>query len=122
MSFAIFVDGSSNLPKSKLDGIEMLPCSYTIDDVPQQYTGDLDSFNAHEYYTSMKEGKKIKTTLVNTHTILTYLRPVLQTGRDAVYISMSSGISGTYQAAKIAAEELMEDFPDRLVHIVDSRG
>lgn len=122
MSFEIFTDGSSNLPKSKLEGICMLPCSYTIDDVPQQYTGDLDSFHAHEYYTSLREGRKVKTTLVNTHTFLTYLRPALEAGKDAIYISMSSGISGTYQAAKIAAEELMEDFPDRFVHIVDSKG
>ncbi len=122
MSFAIFVDGSSNLPARFLEGLELLPCSFTIDDVPQQYNGDLDSFHAHEYYESLKAGKKIKTTLVNTHTIQTNMAPVLADGRDAIYICMSSGISGTYQAAKIAAEDLMEEYPDRFVHIVDSRG
>lgn len=122
MSFAIFVDGSANLPARFLEGLELLPCSFTIDDVPQQYNGDLDSFDAHEYYESLKAGRKIKTTLVNTHTIMTHMTPVLADGRDAVYICMSSGISGTYQAAKIAAEDLMEEYPDRFVHIVDSRG
>lgn len=122
MSFAIFVDGSANLPARFLEGLELLPCSFTIDDVPQQYNGDLDSFDAREYYESLKAGRKIKTTLVNTHTIMTHMTPVLADGRDAVYICMSSGISGTYQAAKIAAEDLMEEYPDRFVHIVDSRG
>lgn len=122
MSFAIFVDGSANLPARFLEGLELLPCSFTIDDAPQQYNGDLDSFDAHEYYESLKAGRKIKTTLVNTHTIMTHMTPVLAEGRDAVYICMSSGISGTYQAAKIAAEDLMEEYPDRFVHIVDSHG
>lgn len=122
MSFAIFTDGSSNLPKAKLEGIELLPCSITIDDVPQQYAGDLDSFDAHTYYESLKAGRKIKTTLVNTHTFLTHMRTALEKGLDAVYICMSSGISGTYQAAMAAAEELTEEFPERYVHIVDSRG
>ena len=49
-------------------------------------------------------------------------RPVLERGEDVVYFSMSSGISGTYQAAVMAKEELEEEFPDRFVHIVDSRG
>ena len=37
-------------------------------------------------------------------------------------MGMSSGISGTYNAAKMAAEELMEEFPGRKVYAVDSRG
>jgi len=122
MSYEIFVDGSSNLPKDKLDGIHMISCDYTVDDIPQTYDGDLDSFDAHAYYESLLAGRIIKTTLINTHTFLTHLRPVLEAGKDAIYVSMSSGISGTCHAAKIAAEELMEEFSDRFVHIVDSRG
>ena len=33
MSFAVFVDGSANLPKQMLDGIQLLPCDYTVDGV-----------------------------------------------------------------------------------------
>ena len=48
--------------------------------------------------------------------------PVLAQGQDVIYICMSSGISGTYGAALAAASELMEEYPDRFVHIVDSHG
>lgn len=124
MSFTIFVDGSSNLPGEILSrlNISILPCSYTINDQPSTYNGNLDSFDAHEYYEMLRQGGTVKTSLLNTQLFLDHFRPELEAGRDVVYFSMSSGISGTFQAGRIAAEELAEDFPDRTVRIVDSLG
>lgn len=122
MSFVVFTDGSANMPASKLDGITLLPCTYTVEGVQKEYLGDVDSFDAHAYYEQLRNGCKITTSLLNTHLFLEHFRKVLEQGRDVVYIAMSSGISGTYQAAVMAKEELEEEFPDRFVHIVDSRG
>lgn len=122
MSFKVYTDGSANLPNSLLEGIDLLPCSYTVDGKPKVYKGDVDDFDYHTYYEGLKNGRKIRTSLLNTQLFLTHFTPVLEQGHDVIYCSMSSGISGTYGAALIAAEELMERFPDRFVHIVDSRG
>ena len=122
MSFAVFTDGTANLPKKLLDGITLLPCTYTINGEPATYAGDVDSFDSHKFYTGLKNGDVIKTSLLNTHLFLTYFTPLLEAGTDVMYLSMSSGISGTYNAAVAAAKELMEEFPDRFVHIVDSMG
>ena len=122
MSFVVFADGSANLPASKLEGITLLPCSYTVEGVQKEYLGDVDRFDAHAYYEKLRNGCKITTSLLNTHLFLTHFRSVLEQGKDAVYISMASGISGTYHAALMAKEELEEEFPDRFIHIVDSRG
>lgn len=122
MSFVVFADGSANLPASKLEGITLLPCTYTVEGVQREYLGDVDSFDDHAYYDQLKNGCKITTSLLNTHLFLAHFRSVLEQGQDAVYIAMSSGISGTYQAAVLAKQELEEEFPDRFVHIVDSRG
>lgn len=124
MSFSIFVDGSSNLPGEilrKLD-ISILPCSYSMNGVPSTYDGCLDTFDSHEYYEMLRQGGKVQTSLLNTQLFLDSFRPVLERREDVVYFSMSSGISGTYQAAKIAAEELMETYPERTVRVVDSLG
>ena len=59
---------------------------------------------------------------MNAQVFLTHFTPVLESGQDIIYISMSSGISGTYNVAVNAAEELMEKYPERFVHIVDSQG
>lgn len=124
MSFEIFVDGSSNLPdglREKL-GISILPCSYTINEQPSTYNGNLDSFQAHEYYEMLRSGGVVKTSLLNTQLFVEHFSPALQAGRDVLYFGMSSGISGTIQAGRIAADELMEIYPERTVRIVDSLG
>ena len=122
MSFATFTDGSANLPGSMLDGITLLPCDYTVDGVPEKYLGDLDSFDGKRYYDMLREGKTVKTTLLNTALFTAHFRPVLRRGEDIICVCMSSNISGTYNAARIAAEELSEEFPERFIHIVDSKG
>lgn len=121
-SFAVFADVTANLPKSLLNGIRLLPLELTVDGKPSCYTGDLDQFDAHRYYESLRQGKLVQTSLVNTHTFLEAFEHVLLAGMDLIYISMSSAISGTCQAAEIAAEELRETYPDRFIHIVDSLG
>ena len=124
MSFSIFVDGSSNLPKSLLEplDIQVLPCSYNLNGTPGVYNGDVDSFDFHAYYEMLRSGGRMQTTLLNTHLFITHFTPELEAGRDVIYVCMSSGISGTVQAARLAAEELTAEFPERTVRIVDSLG
>ena len=122
MSFAVFADGSANLPAQMLDGIRLLPCEYMVDGKTVTYWGDVDHFDGHAFYEGLRNGTKVTTSLLNTQVFLTHLSPVMESGQDVIYVSMSSGISGTYNAAVIAAEELMEKYPGRFVHIVDSHG
>ena len=122
MGFAVFADGTANLPKEMLDGITLLPCDYTVDGVPYTYLGNVDDFDGHTYYEGLRNGKVVRTSLLNTQLFLSHFTPVLEKGLDVIYIAMSSGISGTYNAARIAAQELMEQYRGRFVHIVDSHG
>ena len=122
MSFAVFADGSANLPNQMLEGITLLPCEYTLNGEPKVYWGDVDHFNGHDYYEGLKKGVKVGTSLLNAQIFYTHFTPVLESGQDIIYVSMSSGISGTYNVAVNAAEELMEQYPGRFIHIVDSKG
>ena len=122
MAFAVFTDGSANLPKSMLEGISLLPNTYTVDGEVQTYWGDVDSFDGHAYYEGLRQGRKVQTSLLNTQLFLSRFAPTLTQGTDVIYIAMASGISGTYNAARLAAEELMELYSGRFVHIVDSLG
>ena len=124
MSYTIFTDGCSNLPGTLLSGLEIrvLPCEYILDGVPGTFSGDIDAFDSHGYYEKLRGGSVMKTSLLNTHLFLTHFRPELEKGLDVIYVGMSSGISGTIQAARIAADELLEEFPDRTVRVIDSLG
>ena len=70
MSFEVFADGSANLPKDMLEGISLLPCEYTVDGEPHTYWGDVDSFDGHAYYESLRNGRKIGTSLLNAQVFL----------------------------------------------------
>ena len=124
MSFVVFTDGCSNLPGSVLQRrqIRTLPFTYTINDQQIVYNGDIDTFDAHAHYELLRAGELIRTSLANTQQFMDHFRPVLEAGNDVIYIGMSSGISGTYQASSIAAAELCEEFPERRVRTVDSLG
>ena len=124
MSFVVFTDGCSNLPGSVLKGrqIRTLPFTYTINDQQVVYNGDIDTFDAHAHYELLRAGELIQTSLANTQQFIDHFRPVLEEGHDVIYIGMSSGISGTYQASTIAAAELNEEYPQRRVRTVDSLG
>ena len=124
MSYTVFTDGCSNLPGRLLKelSIRVLPCSYVMDDVPGTYLGDIDAFDTHAYYDKLRSGSVMKTSLLNSQLFMDHFRPELEQGLDVVYVGMSSGISGTIQAARIAAEELEEEFPGRTVRVVDSLG
>ena len=124
MSYAVYTDGCSNLPGRLLQELEIrvLPCSYVMDGEPGTYLGDIDAFDTHAYYEKLRAGSVMKTSLLNSQLFVDHFRPCLEAGLDVVYVGMSSGISGAIQAAKIAAEELMEEFPDRTVRVVDSLG
>ncbi len=124
MNYAVFTDGASNLPGKYLQSFEIrpLPCSYEMDGQPGIYTGDIDAFDAKAYYDKLRAGSRLKTSLLNSHLFQEQFRPALEQGLDVVYVGMSSGISGTIQAARMAKEELEEEFPERYVHVVDSLG
>ena len=122
MTFTVFADGTANLPGNLLEGIHLLPSEYTINGTPVTYLGDIEQFDVHEYYELLRNGASAKTSLLNTGLFLTSFEPELKEGHDVIYIAMSSGISGTYNAAVTAAQQLKESYPDRIVHIVDSHG
>ena len=55
MAFAVFTDGTANLPGSLLEGITLLPSEYTVDGEPRTYTGDIEHFDPKAYYDSLRQ-------------------------------------------------------------------
>ena len=124
MSFTIFVDSGSNLPQRKLSEFSLQVISF-----PLEINGQLmespkypDGFDGHQYYAGLKAGMEVHTSLINTDTFLRHFRPELEAGRDVMYVGISSGITGTIQSAHIAADLLAEEFPQRQIRIIDSKG
>lgn len=73
-------------------------------------------------YEEMDKGAKTSTSQVTSEEYVKNFTPLLEEGYDIVHITLSSGLSGTYQSALIAKKELEEKFADRKIYIIDSLG
>lgn len=94
---------------------------YTLDGVP--YADDLGKTLPYkEFYDRIRSGQTGVTSLINTADYADYFTPFLEAGKDVLHVTLSSGLSSTFQSALAAAELLKEKFPDRKLLIVDSRG
>ena len=123
MSFIVITDTSANLPTELLKErqIPVIPVHYLIDGKAYTCT-DTDSFDAEEFYGRMRNGLKVTTTQVTPQDYIDFCEPYLQQGQDVVLLCMASGISGSYNSACIAADQLMEQYPDRRVRAVDTKS
>ena len=87
------------------------------------YPDDLgQSVPFQEFYARMAAGEETKTSQVNVDEFLAYFEGFLKEGKDVLHVSLSSGLSGSVNSARIAAEELAEKYPDNKVLVVDSLG
>ena len=125
--YEVFVDSAANIPAVdvKKYGINVV---YFVNIVNGKsmvnFNPDLSLEEERklgkEFYDAIRAGAEIKTSLVNTGDFVDAFEPVLKEGKDIIYFSLSKNISGTYNAALIASEDLAETYPKRKVLLVDS--
>ena len=114
---------TADLSKEHFDrrGIHYVCFHYMLNDV--SYPDDLGQSIAFEdFYRMMTEGADTKTSQVNVAEFIDYFTPFLKEGRDILHVSLSSGLSGSVNSARTAAEMLSEEYPDRKIYVVDSLG
>ena len=123
MSFAILTDTSANLPTPLLEkhGITVVPFSYSYDGA-EHICLDTETFDGAAYYGAMRKGTVVTTSLVNPGRFIAAARPLLAAGKDILFVGMSSGISGSFGSAKLAAGDLREEFPGREIQLIDTLG
>lgn len=87
------------------------------------YEDDLGkSIPFEEFYRAMANGADTKTSQINSEEFKEYFEKFLKDGKDILHVSLSSGISGVVNSARIAMEELKETYPERKIIIIDSLG
>ena len=119
--FRIVTDTSSNLPTAYLqaENITVIPFTFHTES-GEQSCMDTASFDAKAFYTAMRNGEKVTTSQIPPQRFVDSIRPMLENGEDVLFVSMSSGISGSYASSKIAANQLAEEFPERKILTVDT--
>ena len=91
----------------QLDGVDYL------DDLGQSMPFD-------KFYQAMVDGADTRTSQINIEEYEAYFEQFLKAGQDVLHLTLSSGISGTYNSARLAKEKLSEKYPDRKLIVLDS--
>ncbi len=121
-SFVIVTDSSCDLPAEMADEMELtvLPLSFNL--MNKEYRNYLDGreMSFEDFYQHIRNGERCITSAVNMDAFITAIEPILKSGKDMLCITFSSGLSNTYNAAKLACEELAPKYPERKVYVVDT--
>ena len=112
---------TADLSKEHLDSrdIQYVYFHYFLDE--KEYPDDLgQSMPFDKFYQAMADGAMTRTAQVNISEYLDYFTPFLEAGKDILHLTLSSGISGSYNSAVNAANIARERYPDRKIYVVDS--
>lgn len=117
--YIITVNSTVDLPKEWLEErhVPVVPLKYTIDG--ETYT-DMEGLTAKKFFAKLREGKMAVTSQINPEEAKSYLEPFVKEGKDVLHLSFSSGLSGTFNSMRIAAEELSEEYPEAKIYVVDT--
>lgn len=120
--FVIFGDSTCDLTKALREKykIEYVAMNFTIDDVEYEASLDWDDAKAKQHYDTMRSGKRVFTTQVPKNVYYNRFKECLLQGKDVLYISCSSALSASINAAIIVANELKAEFPEAEICCVDS--
>lgn len=120
MSYTIVTDSATDMPKEIIEKykLHVIPTPVVVEGV-DYYDGE--TIFPEEFYQKQRENMEISTYHINTHMFLEHFRPYAAGGESVIYVCFSTGLAGTFNAARMAKEELLEEFPDWDMTIVDSK-
>lgn len=120
--FVVITDSCCDLPADLANdlGLEVLPLSVHLNE--KEYLNHLDEkdITFKEFYKQLREEAVCTTSAVNMEAFRDKMESALQQGKDVLCIAFSSGLSNTYNAAHLAAQELAPKYPDRKLYTIDS--
>ena len=117
--YIITTDSTVDLPKSMLEekGVPYIALSYTIDGITYE---DRKGLSPKEFFDKIRNGSMPTTSQVNPEQVRAMFEKELEKGYDILHIAFSSGLSGTCNSARIAAQTLMEEREGAKIIVIDS--
>lgn len=120
MSYQIITDSACDLPQQMLRELNVVTVPLVVNFRGEACNDSVADAQVKELYDAMRSGEVATTSAVNPDGWASVIEPALASGKDALVLAFSSGLSTTYQSAVIAAGELKETYPGRKVVVVDT--
>ncbi|MBS6397497.1 MAG: DegV family protein [Clostridiales bacterium] len=117
--YVITTDSSADLTQEYLQANEVGMVSLNCLMDGEVYNTE-NPLPVEEFYEKIRQGSMPTTSQVNPDQAKALFEPYIKEGRDVLHLAFSSALSGTCQSAVIAANELMEEYPDSRIIVVDT--
>lgn len=116
----ILTDSGSDLPKAYLDehNVTLIPLRVHLDD--KEYDDQID-IDSKVVFDAMRNGKSPKTSQASPNTIKEIFTKMAKEKQTGIYIAFSSQLSGTYQTAVMIYEQVLEEYPELDITIIDTK-
>lgn len=117
--FVFYTDSTCDLPKEiyEQNDIKVFHFTYEIEGVEYD---DMSGLSYADFYAKMRSGLSTKTSQITPEKFEKEFLKTINEGKGVLYLSFSSGLSGSYNSARIAAENILEKNPVAKIRIVDS--
>lgn len=122
LNYDIFVDGSGDFFPDVLEQehIDVVPMEVSVGESTFTYNPKEGKEDLIPFYDALQEGSMPTTSQVNAFHFEEIFSPVLEGGRDILYLCLDSALSGMYDQACVAARNLKTAYPQRQVEVVDT--
>ena len=123
--YQLFTDTDTDFTPviAKKYGYKLISMPYSMDGENEIYPyEDFTEFDGKSFYDTLRKGTLPKTFMLSPAKYVEYFEPTLKEGKDILYVHFSSAMSGTFNAMRIAWEELKEKYPERNLYTVDTKG
>ena len=121
-NYVIMTDSCIDLPNdlvAKL-GLEVIPLTVIIEKKEYKNYPDEREITAIDFYNLLRSEVVATTSQLSPSDFIEAMTPFLEQGKDILSISFSSALSGTYQSAVVAKNELLKDYPNQKIITIDS--
>lgn len=118
--YVIYTDSGCDMSEAVLSewNVPFSSLTFRFTDSEREYlNGDMP---INDFYKKMTEGKTAKTSAVNSESFYFAFKEILNQKKDILYVGFSSGLSTTYNSARIAAIKLSGEYPTQKIITVDS--
>lgn len=118
----LIVDSCCDLPFDVVDrdGVYLIEFPFLFGE--EEHLDDLGrSMSAHDFFERMRAGEQPTTAQVSIPAFTQAFEEAAQNGVPTVYLSFSSGLSGSYDVSTLVYDQVKERYPDMELHIVDTK-
>ena len=118
----VIIDSCCDLPASVVDvpGVEVLKFPYLLDD--EEHVDDMyTSMSPHDYYEKLRKGSQTSTAQIPVTVFLDAFERAVASGVPTVYLSFTSGLSGSCDTAMLLRDQVVAEHPEAELYVVDTK-